>query len=406
MSSIATAQHRTSGRRWPLYGSFAATGVALTLPGALLPMLLRRWSLGDARGGALLGSFFIGCTVGSICVRGRVARSMAAGAALLAFGSLGLVVAGAAAAYAAMTIYGMGLGLAMTSISLLVSQRFPADRRVEMQRLNLLWAVGAVCGPWLALHAARPGRLFVEIAVFFTLFAAWSWWMEDDSRPLHADMAATSQGSGRPPGWKLLRVPLPLLAMIFLATGVESSSAGWLTTYTERSGDSLRATIGTATLLWSGVLLSRGFHATRCASRLPERGVLAISAACISMALAILVASPERTSTMIAAAMLGIAAGPVYPLLLAMALRWKEDSGIFVVGGIGSAAIPLATGAISSMAHSLRSGLCVPLTAAAAMTVLAVRGSAWTGDVSIQPSSASAHAAPATSSSCPGDSHT
>jgi FHS family glucose/mannose:H+ symporter-like MFS transporter len=302
MSSIATAQHRTSGRRWPLYGSFAATGVALTLPGALLPMLLRRWSLGDARGGALLGSFFIGCTVGSICVRGRVARSMAAGAALLAFGSLGLVVAGAAAAYAAMTIYGMGLGLAMTSISLLVSQRFPADRRVEMQRLNLLWAVGAVCGPWLALHAARPGRLFVEIAVFFTLFAAWSWWMEDDSRPLHADMAATSQGSGRPPGWKLLRVPLPLLAMIFLATGVESSSAGWLTTYTERSGDSLRATIGTATLLWSGVLLSRGFHATRWASRLPERGVLAISAACISMALAILVASPERTSTMIAAA--------------------------------------------------------------------------------------------------------
>ena len=41
-----------------LYLGFAATGVGVALPGALLPLLLRRWSLSDARGGLLLFCFF------------------------------------------------------------------------------------------------------------------------------------------------------------------------------------------------------------------------------------------------------------------------------------------------------------------------------------------------------------
>jgi FHS family glucose/mannose:H+ symporter-like MFS transporter len=89
-------------------------------------------------------------------------------------------------------------------------------------------------------------------------------------------------------------------------------------------------------------------------------------------ALGLLVAWPAGRATLVAAAVLGLAAGPVYPVVLSLALRWKEDAGVFVVGGLGSAALPLATGAVSAGMHSLRWGLGVPLAAAAAMVALVV----------------------------------
>jgi hypothetical protein len=54
---------------------------------------------------------------------------------------------------------------------------------------------------------------------------------------------------------------------------------------------------------------------------------------------------------------------------------------VFVVAGLGSAGLPLATGAVSAGMHSLRWGLGVPLATAAAMVVLVVgAGKAVTSD--------------------------
>ncbi len=62
-----------------LYVAFIATGVALTIPGALLPLLLVRWSMNDARGGMLLFSFYAVGSFGSYCARGRMNWSVARG---------------------------------------------------------------------------------------------------------------------------------------------------------------------------------------------------------------------------------------------------------------------------------------------------------------------------------------
>jgi FHS family glucose/mannose:H+ symporter-like MFS transporter len=375
-------------RKTPLYVGFAATGVALTLPGALLPVLLRRWSLGDARGGALLGCFFVGSTLGTLCARGRMHRALAAGAVAVALGALGLAAAGSLTAFAAIALYGAGLGLTIPATALLVSQRFPADRRVEMVRLNLVWSMGAVCGPWVALHSAHTGRMFVEVAGCFAALAAWGWWGEGDGAATIAAARVTPvdkvsagfendelQGNrGGTVGlrWAWSQVPWPLLLLLFCDTGVEASTNGWLTSYAQRTGDALGITIGAGTLLWAGVLVSRGVHATRWAARLPERMLLGASTVAMAGALGLLVAWPAGRATLVAAAVLGLAAGPVYPVVLSLALRWKEDAGVFVVGGLGSAALPLATGAVSAGMHSLRWGLGVPLAAAAAMVALVV----------------------------------
>ncbi len=367
-------------RKAPLYVGFIATGVALTIPGAILPLLLLRWSMNDARGGLLLFSFYIVGSIGSYCARGRMNRSIARGALLTVLGALCLGWAGRWTAYGAIALYGLGLSLTMTSISLMLSQRFPEQRRLELTRLNLVWAIGAALGPWIALRSTRGAsvtqarallhaqHVLFGVAVFFTFAAAWSMWMEES--PQTAAASRHVPAASRHSYASRFGVPWPLLVLIFGATGVDAAAGGWLTSYAQRAGDSLGITIGAATFLWVGALVSRIVHSTPWASRLPERSVLGLSMLAMTAALALLLAWPAGIVTMLAALVLGLAAGPVYPLVLASALRHRENSTVFAIAGVGASFLPLATGTLSTATHSLRAGLTVPLAAAAVMTLL------------------------------------
>jgi MFS transporter, FHS family, glucose/mannose:H+ symporter len=359
-----------------MYAGFAATGVALTIPGAILPLLLRRWAMSDARGGLLLFCFYGVGSLGSYSARGRMNRSVARGALLTVAGALCLGWAGRWSAYGAIALYGLGLSLTITSISLLQSQRFPAERRLELTRLNLIWAIGAALGPWLALRSTRMGAVteaqaishaqsvLVGVAVFFAVGAVWAMWVETipaSARAVEEEGGAGKRGDG------FGRIPWQLLVLIFGATGVDAAAGGWLTAYAQRAGDSLGITIGAATFLWVGSLISRVVHSTSWAARLPERAVLGTSMAAMSVALTLLVSWPAGIVTMVAAALLGLAAGPVYPLVVAAALRHRENSTVFAIAGVGASILPLATGTMSSWAHSLRAGLMIPLLAAVGM---------------------------------------
>jgi fucose permease len=368
-------------RKAPLYLGFVATGVALTIPGAILPLLLLRWSMNDARGGLLLFSFYGVGSFGSYCARGRMNRSVARGAVLTLLGALCLGWAGRWTAYGAIALYGLGLSLTMTSISLMLSQRFPEQRRLELTRLNLVWAIGAALGPWTALRSTRGAsvthasallhaqHVLLGVAVFFAFAAAWAMWMEQSPETAAVRTSAPAAVSKRGEDNRF-GVPWPLLVLIFGATGVDAAAGGWLTSYAQRAGDSLGITIGAATFLWVGALVSRTVHSTRWASRLSERSVLGSSMVVMTAALALLVAWPAGIVTMLAAAVLGLAAGPVYPLVVAAALRHRENSTVFAIAGVGASMLPLATGTLSTWTHSLRAGLSVPLLAAAVMAVL------------------------------------
>jgi fucose permease len=362
-----------------LYAGFAATGVGVALPGALLPLLLRRWALGDARGGLLLFCFFLATTTGAIVSRGRMDRSISRGALLTAAGAMWLGLASRDWAFAAIVIFGLGLGIAMTSTSLLISRCFPNERRVEMMRLNLLWAAGACAGPWLALggralanagHSSRPLHTLAGLTVFFAGFAVWVWLAVSNVAPADNEIL-TSVAAARS-RWMISQVPLALLILVFCSTGVESATGGWLAAYAQRLGESAGTTIGAATAFWAGLLGSRLIHSVRLSERVSERVVLAVSAGLAAIGLAVLVTWPGGLASVAAAFMVGFGAGPVYPLLLSIVLRQRETPGIFVLAGVGSAAFPLATGALSASVHSLAAGLTVPLAGAAMMTVLSL----------------------------------
>ncbi len=407
--SIWSEARLKAPRKVPLYAGFAATGVAFTLPGTALPLLLLRWSMSDTRGGLLLFCFYSLGIFGAYCARGRMHLSLARGSLLTALGAICLSWAGRWSAYAAIALFGFGLALTMTSISLLVSQRFPLQRRTELMRLNLVWALGAAMGPWIALQSTRltPApihkttratlqavthgselsansllhlqHVLLGVTLFFVLAAGWAAWIE--GRPEPAESSATASETDPPPRPEPepsslprpqpgLGVPWTLLALIFAATGVEAAAGGWLTSYAQRAGDSLGITIGAATFLWVGSLLSRVLHSTTWISRLPERTVLGSSVLVMAASLALLIAWPASLVTLLAAGILGLATGPVYPLLLAVTLRHRESSLVFTIAALGSALLPLATGSVSSWTHSLRAGLGMPFLAAAGMVLL------------------------------------
>jgi len=348
-----------------VYLGFTATGVSLALPGALMPWLLTHWSLQDTQAGLLLFLFFLGGTSGALLTRGSLRWSVVRGATATALGAAWLPFATRHTAYAAILLYGLGLGTTMTSISLLQARHFVDDTAAEMTRLNLLWAIGACFGPWIILHdglldGAHARYVLLAIAAGFGLFALLTAAFEQDapSQP-HTQPSSASH-------WRLA-APFPLLLLVFCITGVESSSGGWLATYAQRSTQSLGITIGAPTCFWAGLLASRVLHSSSRISNAARHFLLTWNIVLMAAALVSLILFHASLVMLGAAFVIGFTAGPMYPLLLALVLEHESSPAVFVLAGLGSAAIPFLTGTLSTSAGSLRAGLLIPAVAAVAM---------------------------------------
>jgi FHS family glucose/mannose:H+ symporter-like MFS transporter len=84
--------------------------------------------------------------------------------------------------------------------------------------------------------------------------------------------------------------------------------------------------------------------------------------------------SRSPVAIILCAGVIGLALGPIYPLLLAKALTLMKDSPdakwVFSISGLGAAVLPWVTGKISAHNGSLRIGLLVPVVALATMMTL------------------------------------
>jgi FHS family glucose/mannose:H+ symporter-like MFS transporter len=353
---------------WIVYAATLATGVGVVLPGAMLPLLLTRWRLSDAQAGLLLFLFFIGSTSGAVVSRGSLPKSIARGCLAVVIGAVLLAVASPAAAFLAIAIYGLGLGIVMTSISLLLSRHCESERAVRLARMNLMWAIGACLGPSLVLRGATTWgtpAVLLGVAAFFVLVAGFA-------LVLVPHVAAAIATSSAPRSRNALAL---LLILVPLATGVESATGGWLATYSKRSGQTLGEVIGAATCFWAGMLISRFIQSHRRVATASTLVLFAGGPWVMSAALSVLLISTGGASMLAGALLLGLAIGPMYPLLLTLALRQGEAGNVvFVMAGCGASLLPLLTGLISKWSGSLRIGLGVPLVAAVVMGCLGLAG--------------------------------
>jgi hypothetical protein len=367
VSALAELKAGRARMAAPLYLGFAATGVGMALPGAILPAMLLRWQLQDEQGGRLFLMAWIGSSLGALLVRGSLRRTLFFGSLAVAAGAAGLAFCAGRGADMWMILYGFGLGLTMTSISL-VRQWESGGSGTELVRLNLLWAIGACACPSLAIRALRFGDIrpvLCGLAICFALLATWT--------AIQPRLTIRTAAGKHANPWAIFRAtPLGLIVMTLLITGIEASVGGWLATYARRGGFGIVETVAAPTCFWAGLLLSRLFWSAgnRWLSQdWTVRGSVALTAG----SSIILIASGSGLPMLIAAFCLGFGIGPTYPLLLAWALRFQRSGAIFFFAGLGSACLPWLTGFISAQKHSLRVGLAVPMMATMVMVTLSLQ---------------------------------
>jgi len=359
--------------RLVIYLSFAATGMGMALPGAVLPALLAHWSLADRQAGVLFFLGWMGSSIGALCVRPSRSRSIAAGSLLIAAGAVGMAFSTRLSSFVSMTVFGLGLGLTMTATSLLQSARHVDLRGAELNRLNLIWALGASTCPTLAEHSLRVASartIFCALGAFFAASSVWAFFMErDPDRGLPVGTASVPWRKG----WSLSLWPMSLVIIMLLPSGIESSMGGWIAAYVQRTHHTISTTVTAGSLFWLGLMLSRVLVSSIGALHRAERLVLRVSLCLVLVGTLLLIAENATVGALPGIFLIGFGLGPAFPLLLAIALQYSENSAIFFMAGLGSAFFPWLTGEVSSAAGSLRVGLLVPLAAAVLLVALGFR---------------------------------
>ncbi len=332
---------------------------------------------------------WIGSSVGSLLVKGSLRTVILLGSLATALAAIGLGECHGHGADVLMGLYGVGLGMTMTAISLIRQQQAMnwghAQSGTEMVRLNLLWAIGACAAPSLTVRALTVGAirpLLFGLAFCFLLLAAWAATL-GDVRLISVSVGEVDDaGFLRRVARVFRKVPLGLVLMTLLITGIEASAGGWLATYARRGGHTVVATIAAPTFFWAGLLLSRLFWSVSdkwMSRRMSQAQEVQASLVLMALASVALIASGAPMVVLGAAFCLGFGIGPTYPLLLAWALQFERGGAIFFLAGVGSACLPWLTGAISGAKGSLRVGLVVPMLGTMVMLGIALLGpiGAW-----------------------------
>ena len=362
-----------------IYFGFALTGVATTLLGSALPALMSRFSLSDAQAGYLFAAQFLSSTAG-VVLSGRLAasfgfkRTLVPGFLFIAVGiaSLGFVV-GWLTCMAAVSCYGVGLGVAIPACNLQVAAVNPDRRASALNTLNFVWTGGALAwAPFAAITASRPIS-FVLMGGFiaaFTLCLALSPLPERERAEARAT-SITSIDRGIS-----LSVYAATATMFFLYVGVENAWGGWATSYAKRMNGVTETWILASSFFWGALLFGRAV-APWLLKRISEEVLLTADLVVATLAGCLVLMTSTTTLLFIALMALGFALSSIFPNVIAKMTRDFEsrpgDAGwMFAAAGVGGATLPWAVGVASSHFGAMRVGLAVPIAGSAVMLMIQI----------------------------------
>jgi fucose permease len=356
-----------------LHLGIALTGVGTVLLGAILPRLSAQWHLRDKDAGLLLLVQFATASSGALLVRGNLWKTLALGHGLFSAGGVSIFLL-QQESLPAFGVYGLGLGLAMTSNNMLAGRRHPKRMGAALAFLNFSWSAGSVACPLLAaqfLRHAAGGTAFGLVGLLALPFVLLSLLAD------RGDLNATTDSASTPSGIKEATIILYFALLAFLYVGIEAAVGSWMSTYTTRTtawtfaGDTLAVAV-----FWAALLLGRGVTPALLVwvaeLRLYRAAVVATIAG-----VSLLLAARSPATILAGSALTGLALAPVFPLILALFLTeigGSRNAGwVFASAGLGGAVLSWLTGTISTSTGSLRIGLLVPGAAALLMLVMISR---------------------------------
>lgn len=340
-----------------LHSVFTLTGIAHIVGGAVMPSIAATFHLSDRQSGTLFLLYFGGSALGALLCRGNYVRDMWMGFAAMSVFGVGVGLSSATLLPAAFLLFGVSVGMAMSAVSLFVGRNIAAKRASVLTLLNFSWSCGALLSPLLAgwLLQSHTYR-----AVYFTIAAV--------SLPSALVCALTlrdhseSEVSGTPYESRTALGLILLFAFAaFMQVGIENTSTAWLTTFTMReAGNGIVMAAYATSLYWAGFLISRA-AASVLLLKAKSDNVLVVCVAAALLGAVLLVAASTVVVRSAAMLILGASLAPIYPLILngffARARRTGDSRWILATAGFGGSILPWFAGMLSTQSGSLRVGM-------------------------------------------------
>jgi len=342
---------------WACYLAMFVFGTVFTMLGAILPLWLETRGLNVAEAGGLFFFLSLGALVAVLATGPFVDRTGYKMTFLVAppLIAVALFLLRSSASYAATALacalMGLGGGALNNATNSFTSDLHPTDRAVALNRLGVFFSLGALFIPLLMgtfLRVLEIGPvLWIATAVALLPAVAFSF----------QTFPAAKQTRRVPLGSMLgmLANPLVLLLslLLFLQSGIELSSSGWISTFfTTSRGLTTREASWILALLWVGVMVSR-LLAGLWLKRIPEMLVIFLSAFGAALAWLLLLHSRVLALEVVAVFLLGFCLAGIFPTALAIAgTRFPQNSGavfgaLFAVATLGGMTIPAAIGHVA-----------------------------------------------------------
>jgi len=363
-----------------LHAGIVVAGVATTLIGPILPILIGRWTLSDQRAGLFFTAQFCGSMAGVASTRWLIERgyrqTFVCGFSLIAAGVAGLNLGSNAACLGTTFVFGCGLGQVLSTANLWVAEIAKARRVAALSILNLQWGVGAIaCSPLVMLaqrHEATSLFLYALAAgsaLTALILAGMNLEPVETEEAEEQPMLGLQEGISR-------RSALSLAALFFLYVGSENSVAGWVASLTKRmNSDSGDLWALAPMFFWGGLIAGRALVPMLPLRRF-ERTLLASGLILAAAGICLLLQARTFASVAVSVTAAGLGLAAIYPILIAWLVRaFGERSRrigaiMFALAGMGGAVMPWFVGLTSTGTGSLRAGLLVPLAGCLAMFAL------------------------------------
>lgn len=366
-------EHLRLIKYYTLFGFFVI-GVITLLLGQILPILSARLDLTDAEAGTLFLAQFSGSILGTF-VSTHIARRY--GFTLTVLIGLFLIMAGLpginsqdfAVCWAAIFVYGSGLGVTIPGINLLTIENTETHLRSSAVNLiNFTWGVGAICSqPFVAAVSRDDSLVSVTVILVFALFLLAISFFSAVRRFPHK--AASAESADAPTTSRIWRKPSSWLfvAFGFFVVAIEGGLGGWLTTYSEVLKLRGVHTINLTVIYFLFFVLGRGI-ASIVSRRVSENNLILLCSIILLAGVLIIVSS--ESWSIVGAAVAGLGSSAIFPTHMVRFARvfgpqaTLQAAPIFIAGTSGAAVVSYLVGFISSTFGSLRTGIMVVLISA------------------------------------------
>ena len=365
-----------------LHFGFVGIGVLTVLLGQILPFLTGKLTISDAQagylfaaqfGGSLLGTFFYNRAI----VKFGYPKMLFAGFCLMAAGASGLNFDSYFGIAAAITVYGIGIGATIPAINLLIIELNREKSSAAANIINFFWGIGAISSKPFVDFVGSADSVFMPVTllgiVILLLGAAI---LMIDYQEI--DVPQTVENKTVPA--KIWTQPTAWLIAIFgfVHVGIESSVAGWLTTYELRLTETdFRRWISAALVYFLFLLIGRGI-APLFFRRWREKTLMIGSLLLMTVGILLILLAENFLLLTVGAAILGFGTSSVYPMNITRFTRFfgaeatKNATPLFVLGSFGGAFTSWFVGYISTDFQSLRAGFSIVLISCLTLIVLQI----------------------------------